>query len=64
MSAAPSEAGQANPTYGAPARWYHALGLLRDGQTAAARDALRAIADDPLSPFNGKAKTLLPSLPS
>jgi hypothetical protein len=50
-------------TYGDPADWYHALALLRDGQTAAARSSLQDIANDTNSPFRAKATALLPSLP-
>lgn len=53
-----------NTTYGDPASWYHALALVRDGQTAAARSSLQDIITDTNSPFQAKAKALLPSLPS
>lgn len=52
-----------NATYGAPANWYHALALLRDGQTAAARSSFQDIVNDTNSPFRAKATALLPTLP-
>ncbi|MFK8161363.1 MAG: tol-pal system YbgF family protein [Lewinella sp.] len=51
-------------TYGDPADWYHALALLRDGQTAAVRSSLQDIINDTNSPFQAKATALLSSLPS
>ncbi|WP_020568519.1 tetratricopeptide repeat protein [Neolewinella persica] len=53
-----------NATYGDPAEWYHALALLRDGQTAAARSSLQNIVKDTNSAFRAKATALLPSFPS
>ena len=50
-------------TYGDPADWYHALALISDGQTAAARSSLQNIINDTNTPFRAKASALLPSLP-
>lgn len=55
---------RADTTYGAPAKWYHALALIREGQHTAARSSLQDIIQDANSPFRAKATALLPSLPS
>ncbi len=47
-----------DPNYGQPATWYHALALLRSGQTAAARTSLQDIMNDNSSPFRDRAKDL------
>ncbi|MEO0734095.1 MAG: hypothetical protein AAFZ52_14765 [Bacteroidota bacterium] len=49
--------------YGDPARWYHALALVRQPDLTAARDALNAIATDETSRFRTQAANLLTTLP-
>ncbi|MEL7162763.1 MAG: hypothetical protein AAFN92_18540 [Bacteroidota bacterium] len=52
-----------DPDYGDPARWYHALALVRQPDLTAARAALTAISRDTRSRFRTRATDLLTTLP-